>query len=208
MFIWADKKKRSVAIPFMTSEEVILQDKLNKDLYQISRLVGEYSMTSSCIKNWTEWYNQYDEDESGKRICVDKSFSGWYSRKPSYIIKIAMLRAAATSNILTIKWNHVEDAIEEIRKVEHLMGSAFKAMGRSEISGDVDSVMQVITSYGWVSEKQLMSIVWKDIDAKKFENVIDTLIKTGKVVREYKGPNGEKGIWYRTKEAMRSITEK
>jgi len=196
LFIWAEKKKRSIAIPEMTSEEKALKEKLEKDLYQISRISGEYIMTPECKVNWTDWYNNYDEDETGKRICEDVSFSGWYSRKPTYLMKLSMLRAAATSQELTIHWYHVKEAIKAIQEVELVMGNAFKAIGKSEITGEVDTVMQIIFKQKRISEKQLMSIIWRDIDSSKFENVIETLLKTGKVKREYKGPKGETGIWY------------
>ena len=196
LFIWADKKKMSSAIPDMNEKEMKIKDKLERDLYQISRMVGQYSMTSQCVKKWIEWYETYDEDESGIRICTDKSFSGWYSRKPTYIMKVSMLCAAAESNKLVLEWKHVEKAIAEIRQVEHLMGNAFKAIGRSEISGEVDTVYQIIRQHKAITEKQLMSMIWRDIDSSKFENVIETLKKTGKVKRDFKGPNGEGGIWY------------
>jgi hypothetical protein len=200
LFVWADKKKKSVAIPDMTEKEVKLKKELEQDLYQISRMTGEFAMTGDCVKRWTEWYDCYDEDESGQRICVDKAFSGWYSRKPTYIIKVSMLCAAAEANTLVIQWRHIEKAIAEIKQVELAMGSAFKAIGRSEISGEVDSVLQIVRNAKWISEKQLMSIIWKDIDSSKFDNVIETLIKTGKVARMFKGPKDEKGIWYRSTE--------
>ncbi len=208
LFIWADKKKRSVAIPSMTDEEVKLKKSLESDLYQISRMSGQYAMTGDALNRWTDWYNNYNEDESGERICTDKSFSGWYSRKPTYIIKVAMLRAAATSNELVLTWDHISGAIEEIRNVEQLMGNAFKAIGKSEISAEVDSVLQIIKAQSWISEKALMAVIWRDIDASKFTNVIETLIKTGKVCREYTGPNGEKGVWYRFTETTKQFTVK
>ncbi|HPG65012.1 MAG TPA: hypothetical protein PLE82_06715 [Saccharofermentans sp.] len=91
---------------------------------------------------------------------------------------------------------HIEKAIEEIREVEYLMGNAFKAIGKSEISGEVDTVLQIIRNAGKISEKELMTKIWRDIDATKFTNVSDTLIKTGKVVRTYKGPDESTGVWY------------
>ena len=196
MFIWADKKKKSVAIPATTEEELKIKEMLEKDLYRISRLSGNYTMTAECMKKWIAWYDRFDEDESGDRVCPDKSFSGWYSRKPTYIIKISILRAAAESSKLVIEWKHIEKAIEEIREVEYLMGNAFKAIGKSEISGEVDNVLQIIRNAGKISEKELMTKIWRDIDATKFINVSDTLIKTGKVVRTYKGPDESTGVWY------------
>jgi len=197
MFVWADKKKKPVAIPELTTAEYALQEKLERDLYQISQITGEYVMTSDCQKKWIDWYNNYDEDESGERICTDKSFNGWYSRKPSYMIKLALLCAAAESNELTVQWKHIQKALQEIISVENLMGNAFKAIGKSDISAEVSNVLQIIQEHKWISEKQLMSTVWRDIDSSKFDNVIDTLLKTGKIRREYEGPNKEKGIWYR-----------
>lgn len=206
MFVWADKKKKSVAIPSMTEEEVKLKEKLEKDLYRISRMSGNYNMTADCIKRWTNWYDNFDEDESGERICKDKSFSGWYSRKPTYIIKISMLHAASESSNLIIEWRHVEQAIEAIREVEHSMGNAFKAIGKSEISAEVDNVLRIIREAKCISEKALMTRIWRDIDSTKFTNVIDTLLKTGKVKRTYKGPNEEPGVWYWSTESAKDWT--
>lgn len=203
MFVWADKKKKSVAIPAMTEAEVKLKEQLEKDLYRISRISGSYSMTADCMRKWVAWYNNFNEDESGDRICVDKSFSGWYSRKPTYIIKVAMLNAAAESSKLVLEWRHIERAMKDIQEVEHLMGSAFKAIGKSEISAEVDSVWQIIREAKCISENAIMSKLWRDIDSQKFKNVIETLISTGKVQRKYKGPKGEPGIWYWSSEALR-----
>jgi hypothetical protein len=202
VFIWADKKKKSVCIPSMTEEEVELKTELEKELYRISRLSGNFTMTADCIKKWTAWYDKFDEDEGGERICKDKSFSGWYSRKPTYIIKIAMLRSASESSNLVIQWKHVEGAIESIKEVEHLMGSAFKAIGKSEISAEIASVHQIIYDAKVISEKQLMTRIWRDVDSSKLDNVIDTLIKTGKVRRTFKGPKDEPGIWYWSSEML------
>ena len=41
-----------------------------------------------------------------------------------------------------------------------------------------------------------MSLVWRDIDNLKFDNVIMTCIKSGNIRREFKGPKGEPGVWY------------
>jgi hypothetical protein len=196
MFIWADRKKRASAIPAMTEAEMKIKDNLEHDLYQISRMLGGYAMTAECTKKWVEWYNNYDEDEHGERICTDKSFSGWYSRKPTYILKIAMLQAASESDNLLLEWRHIENALKDIIEVEYLMGNAFKAMGKSELSGDVDVVLTTIEKAKIISEKVLTNAIWKDVNIDKLDSIIDTCIKMGRVERKYSGPNKEKGIWY------------
>jgi len=195
LFVWADKKKKKVPRPFETEEEKELKDKLIKDLFVISRISGQYTMTEDCIEKWDEWYNKYEEADPD-RICKDPSFNGWYSRKPMYILKIAILVAASRSNSLLVDWEMIEKAISEIEEVEYQMGNAFKAIGKSVITSETDTVLQIIKARKCIDEKMLMSMVWRDIDSNKFDNVIDTAVRSGKVRRNFKGPKGEPGVWY------------
>lgn len=197
LFVWADKKKKAVTIPSMTEEELKLRDNLEKDLYKISRLSGGYMMDAVAQRRWDEWYITFDEDESGERTCADKAFSGWYSRKPTYIIKIAMLRAAAETDRMIVEWRHIEEALSDIQEIECLMSNAFKGIGKSEVTGEVDAVIRIVQQKHWISEKQLLSLVWRDVDASKFDVVVETARRQGKIDRRYRGPRGETGdVWY------------
>lgn len=198
LFVYAEKKKGRFTAPTLSSEDKILEQALKDDLYEISQITGDYIMSTECFNKWDEWYLNYNEDEGGDRICMDSAFSSWYSRKPVYIMKLSMLRAAATSNNLTIEWYHVEEAIKAIEQIEHVMGNAFKAIGKSEITSEVATVQELIKKHGAISEKDLMSIIWRDIDMAKFDNVIGTIIATGKAYRDYKNPQGVvgSGTWY------------
>jgi hypothetical protein len=196
LFIWATDKKCKSPKPMMSDKEKMLQEKIIKDLYAISRMSGEYVMTPEADANWQEWYLKYDEQDKN-RICLDKSFAGWYSRKPMYILKLAINRAASSSSELVISWKHIEQAIADIVSVEADMGLVFRAIGKSDIASEVDTVMQIVRDYKWISEHKLMSMTWRDIDSSKMDNVINTALRTGKVEKEFTGPKGEQGVWYR-----------
>lgn len=195
LFIWATDKKCKSPKPSMTDAEKQVQERLINDLYKISRISGDYVMTTEADTKWQAWYMKYDEKDK-HRMCLDKSFAGWYSRKPMYILKMAINRAASESDTLVLEWRHIQQAIKDIESVELDMGSVFRAIGKSDISSEVDTVMQLIVDYKQISEQKLMSMIWRDIDAVKFENVIATVCKTGRVVKGFKGPKGENGIWY------------
>jgi hypothetical protein len=203
MFVWADKKKKKVPRPIETEEEKILKDKLIKDLFVISRISGQYTMTDDCIKKWDDWYNEYEETNPD-RVCKDPSFNGWYSRKPMYILKLSMLIAASTSDDLAVEWKHLQGAIDDIEEAEMQMGNAFKAIGKSIVTSETDSVLQIIRARKVIDEKSLLSLVWRDIDNNKFNNVIETAVRAGKVRRAFKGPRGESGIWYHWDATLRS----
>jgi hypothetical protein len=200
MFAWADKKYKKVCYPEETPEEIILKEKLLKDLYLISRMVGEFTFSSDCKKKFEVWYNNYDSN-SRTRLCKDPAFTGWYARKPLYILKLAIIYSAATSHNMVVTWHHILSAITTIEGTELLMPNVFKAVGRSTIAADVDLVVEIVKARKWITEKQLLALVWRDIDSNKLDNVLNTGIRSGKIRRSYEGPKGEIGnIWYRSVE--------
>lgn len=198
MFIWADKKDKKVCYPEVTAEEEVLKDELLKDLYLISRMVGEFVFSSECKKKFELWYNDYDPG-SRSRLCIDAAFTGWYERKPLYILKLAIIYSAAASRDMVVGWEHIKRAIETIEETEVLMPNVFKAVGRSTIAADVDLVVESIKARGWMTEKNLLSLVWRDVDSNKLDNVLATGIRSGKIRRSFEGPKGQLGdVWYKS----------
>ena len=195
LFIWADGKEKKVDVPETSAEIKELKKHLIHDLTVMSRIVGAYTYTPESRKWWKEWYDNYEE-LSPNRLCKDPTFRGWYSRKPTLMLKVGMLLAAAKSNTLTVGIAELEEALVRIENVEATMHKSFAAVGRSEITPDVAMVMQIVQRQKSISEKQLMSLVWRDIDDKKFDNVINTCMKSGNVNRKYRSPEGKPGIWY------------
>lgn len=196
LFIWADKKAKKVAKPMDTPEVREMKEKLAKDLYLISTMAGQLEFSTEADNNWQDWYNAYEEMDVN-RLCKDPAFNGWYSRKPTYIIKLAITCAASESNELVLQWKHIERAMREIEDTEIQMGIVFKAIGKSVVTSEVELIMQIIRTRKYITEKELMQLVWRDIDSNKFDNVIETAKRTGRVLRGFRGPNNEAGdIWY------------
>jgi hypothetical protein len=196
LFIWARRRAKKCPRPEESPAIKELERKLIDDLAHISRITGRYEFSNHAGETWDAWYHKYDEDDQN-RICKDPSFAGWYSRKPMYILKLAQIIAASQSSKLVMEWEFIEEAIQLIESTEQSMSDVFRAVGRSAISSEVDTVLQIIKNKKAISEENLMSIVWKDNDNAKFDNVISTILRTGQVKREYQSPTGEKNvIWY------------
>ena len=193
MFVWAKGRQKKVTAPEKPSKE--LEKKIISDLVAISRITGPYILSTECFTLWDEWYQSYDEENAG-RLAQDKAFRGWYSRKPLYIQKLAVIHTAMKSNSTVVEWDAFVSAIKDIEDVEKNMGNTFNAVGRNELSPDVNTVLVEIKARKAVSEAVLLQIMWRDVDAKKFDNVIETAIRTNKIKREFQGPDGERGVWY------------
>lgn len=184
IFVWASERTKRIAFPELTPEIKSLKEKLTTDLNSISRIIGAYKLSDESRAKWEEWYNKYDE-KAKNRICKDPSFNGWYSRKPTFIMKLIQVLTAARTNDLIIEWPDFLKAFSLLEEVEHAMVKTFSAIGRSEITADVDIVMSTIQKHGKITEKQLFLMLWRDIDSKKMDNVLATVTRTGKVRREY-----------------------
>jgi len=196
IFIWADDKEKKVDVPELTQRMRELKHLLIQDLSVIARIAGSYNFNKESRKWWSEFYNSYDERDP-TRICKDPAFNGWYSRKPLFMIKLGTILAASRHNERKVEIRDLERALDYLEEAESLMGKTFTAVGRSDITADVDLVRNVIQRHSAISEKRLLHMVWRDVDAKKFDNVISTLIRSGDVTRKYVDPTNKKQeIWY------------
>ena len=195
LFIWADGKDKKVDIPEISAEVKELKKHLIHDLTVISRIIGAYTYDKASRKWWKDWYAVYEE-LSPNRLCKDPAFRGWYTRKPTLMLKVGVLLAAAKSDTLTVGIPELEESLSRIESVEEVMHKGFAAIGRSEITADVALVMQIVQRSKAISEKVLLAQVWRDIDDRKFDNVMNTCIKAGNIHREFRSPKGNPGIWY------------
>jgi len=195
LFIWADRDGGKCPIPEETPRVLELRDLLIHDLSMIRGIAGEYNFSPASRGWWINWYNKY-EQLNPERLCKEPAFTGWYSRKPLFILKLGMILTAANCSKREVAVNEFELAIEFIEEIEGTMANTFVAVGRSELATDINDVSKILRTHRNISEKALLSIVWKDMDINKFDPVIMTIIKRGDAKRMYKGPDGKSGIWY------------
>lgn len=198
-FIWASGKAKKVDVPEIEPERLDMQEKLIRDLSVIARHSGGYDFDKESREWWRVFYEGYEERDPA-RLCKDPSFIGWYSRKPILMLKIGTIIAASRGIDLVITSADFERALGYLEDAERTMANAFSAVGKSEVTAEVDMVRKIIERAGAITEKKLRRMVWRDIDDRKFDNVIDTIAKGGEVRRSYHSPDGtEREIWYHWK---------
>ena len=195
IFVWSSGGHKKIAYPAFTQEMLAMREKLVHDLGIISRISGNYTFSPDARTRWEKWYGFYNE-RSPNRICKDPACHGWYSRKPMYILKIAMILTASKMETMTLEWKEIYEAVEVVIEAEGLMGKTFSAIGRSDVAPDVDLVKTVIGQHGSISEKELLQIIWRDVDSNKFDNVINTILKAGEAKRTYQSKTGKAEIRY------------
>lgn len=178
IYVWADKREKKVAKPTISPAILQLRDDLIYDLDVIQKIAGKYEFSPDADIFWLDWYDRYDE-RSPTRLCPAKQFTGWYSRKPTYILKLAQIHAAAESNALFIEPSHIKKAIIDVESTEQNMAKVFVGIGRSSSSLDVTSFVSLVAAQSPIPEATALAILYRDMDAEKFKNVVRTAIKAG-----------------------------
>jgi len=195
IFIWAAGKEKKIDVPELNPSAAVIREQLITDLAAISRISGPYRFSHEGRDWWRSFYMSFEEQDP-KRICKDNAFKGWYSRKPLFIIKVAMILTAAKTQSTIVEPAELELSLQYIEEAESTMVRTFNAVGRSDVAADVDNIRQIVRQHGFISESKLMQLVWRDADARKFDLAMATIIRTGEIQRSYQGPNNEKGIHY------------
>jgi len=193
MFIWSGGRKQKIPIPEWTSQLELQKLNLVLDLNTISRISGGYNFSPCGREWWINWYLNFDERDP-ERLAKDPEITPWYARKPDTIIKVCQCVAAAKRNELLVYAEDFQDALTYVEEVERDMVSAFKTVGRSDITQDISLVLDTITAKGKILESELLQIVWKDVDKNKLNNIIETLLTANRIKRHFAG----RKIWYST----------
>lgn len=194
IFVYQDVRPKDVPRPSWTEWHETTSINLIQDLGVISNLVGKYTTTEECNLKYDKWY--VEQRHSSKRICTDRAFVGWYDRKPLFVRKVAMICKAAYSDDMILEWKDFQTAIDYIEDVEQTMALSFRGVGRSDLTLDVDMAYTIIKSRDFISDKELLSLTWRDMDSNKMDAVISTLTRSGKIRMLTRSPSGEAGLFY------------
>ena len=131
-------------------------------------------MSDEARDNYIEYYKTYLDN----KICTDLRFEGWYSRKALFINKLAMIFSIAESNNSLIEWRYYEQAISYLETLELKMHLAFKGLGKTDITADIDFVLEYIKTEKTVTKATLSAQIWRNVDSSKIDQVLELLVQS------------------------------
>jgi Protein of unknown function (DUF3987) len=195
LFVYADKKERHLAYPFLEMDynKQDEEKKLVEDLFRISEMTGEYTLTQNAL-NWG--INWYDEHWKNKPLELDEArFGGYLARKQSHIHKLAIVLSAATSSNFQISTDNLALANAMVTDLEKDMGKVFSKIGKSTTSVYTDRLIDYVKRRGKAPYKEVYAFIHMYFpSARDFEDVMAGCIKSGqlKLLQE----NGQPVIQY------------
>ncbi len=125
---------------------------------------------------------------SPTRLCKDRSFASWYSRKPSTVLKVTMALSAAEHSHLVIEKEFLQEAISRVEEVEKNMAKAFRGVGKSDIASEISYVVSTVERQGKTTIGEVLGTQWRDADHEKMARAIDTAVVAGLIRRDPSNP--------------------
>jgi hypothetical protein len=182
LFIYERELRFRKAYPKVSEEMMEMSIRLTNDLEQIAGLQGEYVWTRDALDWWEDWYENRFPLES-----LDYRLEGYLERKPTQIVKVSMLLAAAENNDMILDIKHFEAARDLITALEPRMVEAFASVGRNPYANDMERIANDIHHAGVLSKGELIRRNTHAMSKVMLDELLENLILMGEVVTDTDG---------------------
>jgi len=171
VFVYEQRKGKTVHTPFYTKEELKIQEELLIDLERIRMLKGEYKVTERFIEGWIDWYTEIDESPPFE----DPRFSGYFERRPTHVMKLSMIVNASRGDTMVLDKEDLDHAVEILRNTEIKMRYTFSGVGKSSLANTLSQVMAEISAKKEIRYDELLSRFYNDVDKWGMDKIIETM---------------------------------
>jgi len=184
LFVYADKKEKLIAYPALEVPPDLEehQAKLVADLDQIANaLCGPYELLPETIAWGKQWYEHHWKH---KPVDLDDDrFSSYLERKQTHIHKVAMIWAAAQSNELVLRPQHLYAAAEAVTDLEKDMPKVFARIGRTEQSNQSERFIQFVQRRERVRYTEAYRYVHSAFpNFREFEQIVSGAVRSGQLM--------------------------
>jgi hypothetical protein len=175
IFVFEQKKGKSVPAPFLTEEAIALKPKLLHDLERILMLSGQFRYSSSFLANYIKWY-QYQEKNPPFQ---DERLAGYMERRPNHILKLCMIMSASRSSEMIIREVDLERALIILTETERKMPQVFSGLGKSQLAPIQHRVMHILALRDRMTYMELYNRVSNDVDTMGFDKILKSIEASG-----------------------------
>ncbi len=188
LFVYVDDPSPPIHRP---SVDKNLQLQLAERLKLINELSGEMEVSENLLLYHKV---EYDKFYLTSPMLKDPSTQGYASRRFGHAMKIAMVLAVVERPKLLVETRHLKGALEIIAENEKLMGKVMELITTSESGLVLENIYERIAkNEKGISRTNLMRLISHKIDAKKLNEVLATLLGSGRVTSVLHG----RTQWYK-----------
>lgn len=193
IFVVEESKGKVVAKHQLTSAEIELGHKLERDLERISQLKGQFTFTPAGSDCYTSWYTEQERLLSnGQPAVEDQRFAAYCERRATHVRKLSMILSASRCDDLVIEPKDFHRATEILTFVERKMGYTFGGLGKYKHSDSQAKILDYIQRLKITTRSAVLAKFHRDIDATTLLEIEKTMEQMGVVSIQYNLQTREK----------------
>lgn len=184
VFVYAEKKRQLVPYPsqLITGAEYKEEERqLIKDLEEIGKIVGEYTLSEEALSFGADWYEKHWNNPRPTHISSDR-YAGYIARKQTHIHKLAMVLAAAKRDDRIVTSEDLREALAHIEIIEHDMVRVFSSIGVAPQARTTHELLATIRNYKRISHQQLWKLSMSTLAPQAYLDGIKSLVDAGYIV--------------------------
>lgn len=172
-----DGAERLIPWPERTAEQDLLEQALIHDLKQVFQMKGEFKRTPETTKLYADWYIAFKNREKRQ----DVKFKGYFARKPTHVLKIAMAHSASKSSDMILKPEDIQFAIDALDAIEPDMLEAFSGSGKNKFAKETAELVELLRKKRYAKMVDLYRLYMTEMNSKEFAQVMNDLVATGEI---------------------------
>ncbi len=171
IFVFAQRPSKIIPFPQPTTEEIVLQVQLRKDLKEIHKLCGEYVMSDRYAMLYEDWY----KDSVENPVIDDPRFENYLGRRSLHLKKVSMILSAARGDTLDLKEEDFERAKGMLEEAERFMPRIYSGYGRAYYAQFLPRIQAFIANKKEVKFAAIIERFMKDLEQKELTEIVGTL---------------------------------
>lgn len=173
IFVYAEKKYKTVPFPFVTPEMVTIKQHLVMDLEQISMMQGVFRATSAFSSLWDTWYRAQEDNPP----FDDPRLAAYIERRPTHILKLSIIMSVFRDKKMEFILHECDllNAIALLEETEKEMGKTFGGVGKAQHADLASKLLAYLGNNGEVPRSTLMNYFIRDIDISGLDMLLGTL---------------------------------
>lgn len=189
IWVWHDGATKARSLLDGQVDLVEYRERLQQILVKrVLPMRGKYKMTKQAKELFNGWFYNVHHPYIQMMSTTDAARdTGYWGRKDSHVLRVAMVLSAAESAELVIRERHVEAALDGLREIERGFPMAFAKLGVSPQQEFEERLLSALDEIGgkatkerasgrWVPEHLLMKKLWMHGGKERFEAAVRTLV--------------------------------
>jgi hypothetical protein len=187
IFVYAENKRHLQAYPkaAMSPEFKTLHQALVRDLKEIAKINGEFTLTDDATAWGEKWYEEHWASKHS-HLAGDR-FGGYIARKQTHVHKLAIILSAAQRGDLLITPDDLQVADKLVSALEPNLPSVFNRISDNRDAKYSAAVFAVIKTEHSLTKQMLWQKVYHLMSNDQFEQALIGIIKAGYATLKQEG---------------------